>query len=383
MFDETEELIRGIYQTNEAIPLHQPLMIGKEKENALHAIDTNFVSSVGRFVNEFERNIEEYTGSKKATATVNGTAALHTSLLLAGVKKNDLVITQAVSFVASCNAINYLGAEPIFLDISRRTLSICPHAIEDYLEENASLNNDGLTEHKKTKKIVRALVPMHTFGHPALLDEIREICTKWNIKLVEDSAESVGSFYKNQHTGTFGEFGALSFNGNKIITTGGGGMILSKNLEGGQKAKHITTTAKVDHKYEFYHDAVGFNYRMPNINAALGIAQLELLDYFLYEKRKIAEVYKKHFSSSDFTFVDEPANCKSNFWLNSILCEDIKSRDVFLKETNDRGINTRPLWQLISSLPMYLECERDNLQNSIWLESRLVNLPSSVPQKQS
>ena len=263
------EFIRDVYKTDEFIPLHAPVFNGNEKQYVLDTLDSTFVSSVGKYVDDFERKIESFTGTARAVATVNGTAALSAALYLAGVKRGDLVITQALTFVATCNALYHLGAEPVFTDISPVSLGLCPVALEYWLNENAELTEKGCV-HRKTHQVIRAVVPMHTFGHPAELDELVAVCKKWHIILVEDAAESLGSFYKGKHTGTLGEYGALSFNGNKIITTGGGGMVLCRSSEAGVRAKHVTTTAKVPHPYEFYHDEPGFNYRMPNLNAALG-----------------------------------------------------------------------------------------------------------------
>ena len=296
---------------------------------------------------------------------------------MAGVKQNDLVITQALTFVATCNALYHMGAEAVFVDVSKVSLGLCPKALSEYLLESATINNDGLCEDKKTGQIYRAVVPMHTFGHPVELDELMLVCEKWNISLVEDAAESLGSFYKGKHTGTFGDFAALSFNGNKIITTGGGGMVLCKSLESGMRTKHITTTAKVPHAYEFFHDEAGFNYRLPNLNAALGCAQMEVLNKFLTSKRKLALSYNKFFEGSDFNFVIEPEYAQSNYWLNAIICPDYDSRETLIQKTNEQGVMTRPIWKLMHRLPMYKDSKKGQLTNSEWIESRLVNIPSS------
>jgi len=368
--------VRDIYQTNEFIPLHAPSFDGNELEYVSETINSTFVSSVGKFVDEFEQKIESFTGSSKAVATVNGTAALHAALYMAGVKQGDLVITQALTFVATCNALYHMGAEPVFVDVSKKSLGLCPKALDEYLQAHAVIDERGCI-HKQSQKRIRAVVPMHTFGHPVELDEMALVCQKWKLKLVEDAAESLGSFYKGKHTGTVGEFAALSFNGNKIITTGGGGMVLCRDLEDGKHTKHITTTAKVPHPYEFYHDEPGFNYRMPNLNAALGCAQMEALPRYLEQKRQLAAQYRAFFANSEFIFVQEPEYAQSNYWLNAVICPDKASRDLLIKTTNDKGVMTRPLWQLMNRLPMFKNAMRGDLSVSEWLEGHLVNLPSS------
>lgn len=368
--------IRDLYKSNEFIPLHAPIFQGNELSYVSETIQSTFVSSVGKFVDDFERKIESFTGTSKAVATVNGTAALHTALYMAGVKSGDYVITQALTFVATCNALYHMGAEPIFVDVSKVSLSLCPAALDNYLEEYATTNEDGCF-HKSDQRRIGAVVPMHTFGHPAELDELVAVCQKWNILLVEDAAESLGSYYKGKHTGAIGEFGALSFNGNKIITTGGGGIVLCRDLAAGMRTKHITTTAKVPHPYEFFHDEPGFNYRLPNLNAALGCAQMESLPDFLQQKRKVAHCYRDYFSDSEFHFVTEPGYAQSNYWLNAVICPDQQSRDQLLKVTNDNGVMTRPIWKLMHRLPMFQHAHRDSLTVSEWLEGHLINLPSS------
>lgn len=370
------EYIRELYETKEFIPLHAPTFIGNEKEYVLNTIETTFVSSVGQYVDEFEQKIQAYTGSARAVATVNGTAALHAALYLAGVQQGDLVITQALTFVATCNAIYHLGAEPVFIDISADSLGLCPQAMSAWLDENARRTETGAV-HKNTGKVIRAAVPMHTFGHPVDLDELLLVCEKWGIELVEDAAESLGSFYKGKHTGTLGRYGCLSFNGNKIITTGGGGMILCRSEEDGKRTKHVTTTAKQPHPFEFFHDEPGFNYRMPNINAALGCGQIENLDLFLSQKRKLAEKYQTFFAGSEFTFISEPQYARSNYWLNAVICNSKESRDNMLKEMNNGGVMVRPVWKLMHRLPMFQNYLRDELKVSELIEERLINLPST------
>lgn len=369
--------IRDYYGTNEFIPLHAPVFSGNEQRYVLDTIISTFVSSVGAYVDRFERDMASYTGSPMAVATVNGTAALHIALRLAGVEAGDLVITQPLTFVATCNAIAYCKAEPVFIDVDRGTLGLSAMAMEAWLEDNAKLDSEGVCRTHADNKVIRACVPMHTFGHPADLDGLVSVTQRWNIALVEDAAESLGSYYKGKHTGTFGVLGTLSFNGNKIITTGGGGMILAGESLGA-RAKHLTTTAKQPHPYEYVHDEVGYNYRLPNINAALGCAQLEQLEGFIDCKRALAARYAELLKGSELQFFQESEGCRSNYWLNAVICENSQRRDALLKATNDSGVMTRPVWQLMNHLPIYAHCLRGDLTNSEWLEARVVNLPSSV-----
>jgi aminotransferase in exopolysaccharide biosynthesis len=380
MFDFLINFVREQYGTNEFIPLHAPVFAGREREYVVDTIDSTFVSSVGAYVDRFERDMAAYTGSARAVATVNGTAALHIALKLAGVVSGDLVITQPLTFVATCNAIAYCGAEPVFVDVDRHTLGLSPAAMEAWLDANARVHEDGVCRTRTDGKTIRACLPMHTFGHPADLDGLLAVCARWHIALVEDAAESLGSLYKDKHTGTFGLIGTLSFNGNKVITTGGGGMILT-DAELGERAKHITTTAKKPHPYEYVHDEVGYNYRMPNINAALGCAQLESLDAFVSAKRALAARYAAELKDTSLQFVTEPNGCRSNYWLNAVICEDREQRQLLLKATNDKGVMTRPIWALMNHLPVYAGCRKGGLNNAEWLEARVVNLPSSVPQE--
>ncbi|WP_312627707.1 LegC family aminotransferase [Scandinavium sp.] len=370
------EFVRDVYKTEEFIPLHAPVFNGNEKKYVLDTLDSTFVSSVGKYVDDFERKMEAYTGTARAVATVNGTAALSAALYLAGVKRGDLVITQALTFVATCNALYHLGAEPVFTDVSPVSLGLCPKALDNWLSENTELTEQGCV-HRKTRQAVRAVVPMHTFGHPVELDELIAICQKWSIILIEDAAESLGSFYKGRHTGTLGEYGALSFNGNKIITTGGGGMVFCRSPEAGVRAKHVTTTAKVPHPYEFYHDEPGFNYRMPNLNAALGCGQMERLDSFLKQKRVLAQRYEEFFAGSELSFVKEPEYAQSNYWLNAVICENADARDALLAQMNEAKVMARPIWKLMHRLPMFENALRDDLKHSERIEAQLVNLPSS------
>lgn len=371
------EFVKDHYGTNEFIPLHAPVFSGREKAYVADTIESTFVSSVGAYVDRFEKELAGYTGAGAAVATVNGTAALHVSLKLVGVLPGDLVITQALTFVATCNAIHYCGAEPLFIDVDEATLGLSPLALENWLKNHADLDAEGVCIERESRRRITACMPMHTFGHPADLAGLLRVCESWNLSLVEDAAESLGSFYEGRHTGTFGKIAAVSFNGNKIITTGGGGMILC-DAETGKRAKHLTTTAKKPHPYEYVHDEVGYNYRLPNINAALGVAQLEQLSEFLAEKRALATQYRNLLKDTEFQFVDEPKGCQSNFWLNAVLCPDEHSRNHLLEVTNARNVMTRPVWQLMCDLPMYAHCRRGDLDTSRNIAQRLVNLPSGV-----
>ena len=370
------EFVQETYQTEAFIPLHAPSFHGNEKAYVADTLDSTFVSSVGRYVDDFEQKIEAFTGCAKAVATVNGTAALQTALYMAGIQRGDLVITQALTFVATCNVLYHMGAEPIFVDVSPVSLGLCPKAVEAYLTEYAQLTDEGCI-HKKSGKRIKAVLPMHTFGHPVELDELIAVCQKWQLLLIEDAAESLGSYYKSRHTGTVGMLGALSFNGNKIITSGGGGMVLCQSEELGANTKHVTTTAKVPHPYEFYHDEPGFNHRMPNLNAALGCAQMERLDSILENKRTLAHQYQAFFAGSGWQFVTEPDYARSNYWLNAVICPSKEAREQLLSETNAAGVMTRPVWQLMHRLPMFEKAMRGPLPYSEHLESHLVNLPSS------
>ncbi|XGC82253.1 LegC family aminotransferase [Bdellovibrio bacteriovorus] len=377
MYNKLIQFIRDTYNTKEFIPLHVPTFTAHESDYVLETIKSTFVSSVGQFVDRFEGQMQTFTGTSRAVATVNGTAALHAALYMAGVRSGDLVITQALTFVATCNALFHMGAEPVFVDIDKETLGLSPEALANFLEEHAVLNSDGVAIEKKSGRKFAAVVPMHTFGHPVRLDEIEAVCKKWNIVLVEDAAESLGSYYKGKHTGTIGQFGALSFNGNKIITTGGGGMVLCKDPEEGKRTKHVTTTAKVPHSYEFYHDEPGFNYRLPNLNAALGCAQMEKLPLFIEQKRKLAKHYEQFFANSDLQFITEPSYAKSNYWLNAVVCPDKNARDEYLTQLNANGVMCRPVWQLMHTLPMYQHCMRDSLNASEAMAATLLNIPST------
>jgi len=359
------------------IPLHEPRFVANERKYVMDAIDSTFVSSVGEYVNRFESIMCAYTGAAHAVAVVNGTAALHISLLLAGVQSNDLVITQPLSFIATCNAISYIGAAPLFIDIDKKTLGLSAGALKTFLENETTIRN-GICFHTQSGKRIAACVPMHTFGHPVEIDVIADLCKEFNIVLIEDAAESIGSFYKGKHTGKYGCLGAFSFNGNKTITCGGGGAIITDDEALAKKAKHLTTQAKVPHAWEFNHDMIGYNYRLPNLNAALACAQMEQLTAFVENKRATAQAYQQFFETMDVEFIKEPENSHSNYWLNAVLFKDKHERDEFLKFSNDTGVMARPVWTLMNKLPMFANCITQPITNAIEVENRLVNLPSSV-----
>jgi len=378
MYKNIVDFIQTLYNTKEFLPLHEPRFLGNEKKYLNECIDSTFVSSVGKFVDQFEAEFAKKIGSKYAIATVNGTAALHISLILAGVEKEDEVITQPLTFIATCNAIKYIGAKSIFVDVDLDTMGLSPSSLLGFLKANCEVINKQCIN-KTTKKIIKACVPMHTFGHPCKIDEIKTICDEWYIVVVEDAAESLGSYYKEKHTGTFGKLGAFSFNGNKIVTAGGGGVIVTDDKELAKKAKYLTTTAKIPHKWEYVHDEVAFNYRMPNLNAALLVAQLEQLDGFITSKRKLALKYEEFFENSDeLKFIKEPKNSSSNYWLQAIVVKDVKKRDDFLDYTNKNGIMTRPIWRLMNELEMFKDSQTTSLENAKYLEQRVVNITSSV-----
>ncbi|MGZ4953838.1 MAG: LegC family aminotransferase [Methylobacter sp.] len=377
MYDDFITYVKGLYPDKQPIPLHAPQFQGREKEYLLDVIDSTFVSSVGQFVDRFEADCANYTGAKYAVATVNGTAALHVALLLAGVKRDEEVITQALTFVATCNAIHYCGAEPVFVDVDKTTLGLSAQVLADYLDRFAEQRN-GETWNKQTGKRIAACLPMHTFGHPADMPDIIEVCEKYRIPVVEDAAEALGSTLDGRHCGTFGRLGVLSFNGNKIMTTGGGGMILTDDEQLAKQAKHLTTTAKQPHAWQFIHDQIGFNYRMPNLNAALGVAQLECLPSFLDKKRELAARYIDWCGRNQLQCMVEPEAASSNYWLNAVVLEDKASRDAFLRATNDQGVMTRPMWEPMHRLSMYRYCQKGSLANTEWAAERVVNIPSSV-----
>ncbi|TCK84890.1 LegC family aminotransferase [Albibacterium bauzanense] len=369
--------IRDSFQTKEFIPLHEPRFRGNEKKYLIDTIDSTFVSSVGAYVDRFEEMMETITGTQKAVAVVNGTAAIQVALRLAGVNSGDEVITQALTFIATANAIVYNGAIPVFVDVDLDTMGLSPNALNNFLEEHAELRENGCYN-KTTGRKIAACLPMHTFGFPVHLDELIEVCKKWNIAIVEDAAESLGSKYKGKHTGSFGKLGTFSFNGNKTVTCGGGGAIVTNDTVLGEKGKYLTTTAKKPHPYEFYHDELGYNYRMPNLNAALACAQLEQLDSMLENKRELANLYSNFFNEKGIIFRTELPNTKANYWLMCVELKDKNEREQFLKEMNSNKIMSRPIWQLMFRLPMYATCQRDEQVNAQFLEDRIVNIPSSV-----
>lgn len=375
------QFIKSLYPDQNLVPLHAPVFFGNEKKYLLDCIDTTYVSYIGKYVTQFEEMTAEFTGAKYAVAVVNGTAALQIALQLAGVKQGNEVITQALTFAATANAIAHVGAEPVFVDVDKDTLGMSPYALKNWLEKNAEMQTiDGTLQPTNTftHQRITAIVPMHTFGHPCRIDEIKSIADEYHISLIEDSAESLGSYYKGKHTGIFGLAGILSYNGNKTITTGGGGMIITNDEDFAKRAKHITTTAKVPHRWEYFHDEVGYNYRMTNVSAAIGVAQMEQLDKYLENKRETAQKYANFCIENDIQFIGEPQNAKSNYWLNCIIMKNHAEREDFLKYANDHNVMTRPIWRLMNKLEMYKNCQHDYLENSQWLEDRVVNVPSGV-----
>ena len=377
MEKEIVSFVRDKFNSKEFIPLHSPIFKGNEKKYLEACIDSTYVSSVGPFVDKFEELMNQITKTKKTTAVVNGTAGLQVALRIVGVKKNDEVITQALTFVATANAIAYNNAHPIFLDVDLETMGLSPNALSYFLNEYGELREDGCYN-KKTGRKISACMPMHTFGFPVRLDELLAICNFWKIPLVEDAAESLGSEYKGQPTGSLGEVGVFSFNGNKIVTAGGGGAITTNNIKTGERAKFLTTTAKQSHSYEFIHNELGYNFRMPNINAALACAQLEQLDLYLKKKRSLADSYEKFFFKKGVKFRTETKSTKANYWLMCVELENLKERNLFLESTNSNNIMTRPIWKAMDFLPMYKNCQKDELLNTRFLEARIVNIPSSV-----
>jgi perosamine synthetase len=377
-FGSIVSFVKKKYPGQNFIPLHIPVFDGNEKKYLMDTIDSTYVSSVGSYVTRFEEMMCEVTGSKYAIAIVNGTNALHISLLLAGVVHNDETLTQSLTFIATCNAISYIGSKPVFIDIDKDTLGMSPSALSEFLERNAEIGSDGFTYNKTSGSRIKACVPMHTFGFPCRIDEIAIICNKYNIILIEDAAEAIGSYYKGRHVGSFGSLGTFSFNGNKTITSGGGGAIITNDEIIAKKAKHLTNQAKLPHPWAFIHDEVGYNYRMPNLNAALACAQLEQLSDFIENKRNLANEYSSFFRGSAIQYIDELPESKANYWLNSILLSNINERNDFLKYANENGVMSRPAWELMHRLPMFSSFERDSMKNSEWVADRLVNLPSSV-----
>jgi len=369
--------IKDLYPKQNNILLHCPEFFGNEKKYLAECIDTKYVSYMGRFVEEIENVIKEITDTKYAVALVNGTSALYMILLVMGVKRGDEVITQSLSFVATSAAIVHVQGVPVFVDVAQDTLGMSPESLRDFLGEYAKII-DGECFNIKTGRRIKAVVPMHTFGHPVKIDEIQRICDEYSLSLIEDSAQSLGSFYKKKHTGAFGRAGIFSFNGNKLITTGGGGMIITNDKEIADKVHHISTTAKQPHRWDFYHNEIGYNLRMPSLNAAIGLAQLEHFNYILENKQKTAQLYRDFFDALNIKFITEPENAKSNYWLNAIMFDDRKQRNEFLEYTNDNGVQTRPAWTLLHTLPPYRHCQHTEMLNAEYIADRLVNIPSSV-----
>lgn len=377
MYSSTISFIREVFNTPEDfIPLHAPYFGGNEKKYLLDTIDSTFVSSVGAYVNRFEEMMAEITGATYAIATTNGTVALQLALIACGVEKEDEVITQPLTFVATANAISHTGAIPVFLDVDKDTMGLSPEALQVFLSKYAE-HRDGYTYNKSTGRRIMACVPMHTFGFPTRINELKSICDEYDIMLIEDAAESLGSYVDGRHTGTFGTMGTFSFNGNKTVTCGGGGAIVTNDEKLANHAKHLSTTAKVPHPWEFVHNHIGYNYRLPNLNAAVACAQLEQLDDILNNKRELSNIYKSFFSGKDISFVEERSGTKANYWLNCVVLPDLNERNKFLEETNGSKVMTRPIWKLMNKLPMYSSCYADDLTNSEWLEDRVVNIPSS------
>ena len=374
------DFARSRYE-QESIPLHRPVFEGNERQYLVECIDSNFVSSVGARVTEFEEQMAAFCGAEYAVATVNGTAALHTSLLVCGVERSTEVLSQALTFVATANAISYMGATPVFIDVDRDTLGMSPAALRTWLEGNSEMRGEARVN-INTGARISACVPMHTFGLPIRVEAIAAVCNEYGIPLIEDTAESLGSFVGSKHTGTFGAAATLSFNGNKIITTGGGGMVLTNDPALAKRARHLTTTAKRAHPYEFFHDETGYNYRLPNVNAALGVAQMETLAAILEIKVEIAQGYKALCDDLNIEYLEGLEGTTPNYWLNGIELEDRESRDVILKLTNEAAVMTRPIWRLMTDLPMYADCQHDGLKNSRWLVNRVINVPSSVPESE-
>ena len=372
--------LRNVVGDGKFIPLHEPLVEGRAWEYVRQCLDTGWVSTVGKIVDRFEMELAEFTGVRHAVAVVNGTAALQVALQLVGVTRDDEVLCPALSFVATANAIAYIGATPHFVDVEEQTLGVDPVRLEDYLRDVVEVQA-GAAYNARTRRVIRAIVPMHTFGHPVDMNPLMEVAARYRLQVVEDAAESLGSYYKGRHTGGFGRTAALSFNGNKIVTTGGGGAILTNDSELAQQAKHISTTAKVPHRWKYDHDQLGHNYRLPNLNAALGCAQLEMLPQMLSQKRALAQRYHDAFDKVDGVRIYREADFDhSNYWLNVLLLDehDAASRDAILDTTNQHGVMTRPVWTLLNELPMYADCPAMELDISQSIQRRAINIPSSA-----
>ena len=377
MFEELFKLIKSIYSTNDSIYLHEPFFNGNEKKYIDECIETRMVSSIGSFVNIFEEKVTSFLGVKHGVATSNGTSALHISLILVGVQTDDEVITQSLTFVGTCNPIVYLGANPIFIDVDKDTLGLSPDKLKNFLDSKCEIRNDGYCWNKQTNRKIKACVPVHVNGFSNRIDEIIQICSSYNIEVVEDGAESLGSSFKNKYLGSYGKINALSFNGNKIITTGGGGMILTDDDQLAAKAKHITTQSKINHSWEFNHDQIGYNYRLPNINAAIGCAQIESIKNILIDKKNTAEIYSQFFEHSDIKFIHGIESSEPNFWLNTIILKDKDQKKELLIESNNKNIYLRPLWIPMHRLKIYKNFQHEDMKNTNWLYDRCISLPSS------
>ena len=369
--------IKKLYPKQSPVFLHCPEFVDNEKKYLAECIDTKYVSYIGRFVMDMENKIKEITGTKHAVAMVNGTAALHILLLGAGIEAGDEIITQSLSFAATAAAIVHAQGTPVFVDVEQNTLGMSPESLHVFLKENAEVSDDKCIN-KKTGKHIKTVIPMHTYGHPVRIEEIKKICNEYSLTLIEDSAESLGSYYKGKHTGTFGKAAILSFNGNKIVTTGGGGMVITDDEALAERIRYLSTTAKRPHRWEFYHDEVGYNLRMPSLNAAIGLAQLEYFERIIESKRETAHLYQQFFNTMGIKYITEPDNAKSNYWLNAILFDDRKQRDEFLEYSNSNGVQTRPAWTLLHTLPPYGHCQHTEMPNAEYISDRLVNIPSSV-----
>lgn len=382
MIDQFIKFVQELYGTTDFIPLHVPAFSQTDKDAVLDVVDSTFVSSVSDYVGKFEKQLSDFTGAKYIIPVVNGTSAIHLSLHALGVDESCEVLTQSLTFVATCNAISYTKAEPVFIDIDIDTMGLSPTAVAAFLDEHAEIRDDGYTYNKVSNKRIAACVPMHTFGHPLRIQELVAICNKWSIAVVEDAAEALGSYVLNsnqeqQHCGTFGQLGVLSFNGNKVITTGGGGAVMTNDQALAKRLRHLSTTAKIAHQWEYIHDEVGFNYRLPGLNAALGFSQMQQLPTFLQDKRQIADQYLQWASDVGVDMVGARDKTVPNFWLNAILLTDRENRDRFLEQTNKQGVMTRPVWQPMDRLTQFSHAQKGQLSNTDSIMNRLVNIPSS------
>ncbi len=377
IFEIIINFIKELYPQSSFIPLHAPVFIGNEKKYLSDCIDSTYVSYVGEYVSKAENKLSEVTGSKYVVTTASGTSALHIALLVAGVKANTEVITTPLTFVGTCNAILHCNACPVFIDIERSSLGLDPAKLDEFLKRKTVYRNNNLYN-RITGRQIKAILPVHVFGHPAKIKEIVKIADQYNLPVIEDAAEAIGSLYNSKHCGTFGKAGILSFNGNKVVTAGGGGAILTDDEKFAEKAKHIISTAKIPHKYYFFHDELGYNYRMPALNAAVLLAQLENLEKFIYEKREIAKKYKEFFAKLNIEYLEEPINARSNYWLNTILLKNEQERDAFLEYSHQNQVQTRAIWNLMPTLPYINDYYSEDISTAINIQKRGVNLPSGV-----